>query len=403
MLVDATLLIQDVQLLCFAVIFGVLAMQRWSDRTRRWLWFGFLANSAGAVFDLLINRLPSWIGHGINLEMIPLSYAFLNVAVVSFDRRGKRAVWLSAAILLATLPFYLVWCSDPTQVRSFGMADMAIACESLVTVVILWRQAKQSTRAPRLLMSGFLFLFAIVEFARAAVTFLLHSDPDTVSHKLEVTSAVAYIVNTSVLPLGFIWMINARLEWNLMQQSILDPLTRVLNRRGLEQGLERELARFRRYGDNLTVAMMDLDHFKRLNDTYGHAAGDTVLVGVATLLGGLLRETDVVGRFGGEEFVLLLPHTDAAEAERILEDLCRALREYPDILPSATTCVTASFGATTTHGRRSVAAVELLQEADIALYRAKENGRNQVCFFGPNDATSGSSPFTSRLRHAGEL
>jgi diguanylate cyclase (GGDEF)-like protein len=193
------------------------------------------------------------------------------------------------------------------------------------------------------------------------------------------------------------------LEWNLMQQSILDPLTRVLNRRGLEQGLERELARFRRYGDNLTVAMMDLDHFKRLNDTYGHAAGDTVLVGVATLLGGLLRETDVVGRFGGEEFVLLLPHTDAAEAERILEDLCRALREYPDILPSATTCVTASFGATTTHGRRSVAAVELLQEADIALYRAKENGRNQVCFFGPNDATSGSSPFTSRLRHAGEL
>ena len=71
MLVDATLLIQDIQLLCFTVVFGVLALQRWEDRPRRWLWFTFLANAAGAILDLLGARLPNWIWHGIDPEMIP--------------------------------------------------------------------------------------------------------------------------------------------------------------------------------------------------------------------------------------------------------------------------------------------------------------------------------------------
>jgi diguanylate cyclase (GGDEF)-like protein len=384
MLVDATLLVQDVQLLCLTVIFGVLAMQRWGDATRRWLWFSFLANAAGAVFDLLIEHLPRWIGHGINLEMIPLSYALINVTIVRFDRRGRMAVWISGAILLGTLPLYLAWRNDLAQTRSFGMADMAIALESLVTVAILWRRTEQSTRAPRLLMSAFLFLFAIIECVRAGVTFLLHADPDLFSRKLEVTSAVAYIVNTSVLPLGFIWMMNARLEWDLVQQSILDPLTGVLNRRGLEQGLQRELARFRRYGDSLAVAMLDLDHFKRLNDTHGHAAGDAVLVDVVKLLRGMLRETDVVGRFGGEEFVLLLPHTEAREADLLLEHVCSALSKHSTVLPGVAVCVTASVGMTATHGRLPVTAWELLHEADIALYRAKANGRNQVLLFHAN-------------------
>src|SRR5271163_3521043 len=154
MLVDATLLVQDVQLLCFTVIFGVLAIQRWGDATRRWLWFSFLANAAGAVFDLLIDHLPHWIGHGLNLEMIPLSYALINVTIVLFDRRGKVAVWISGAILLGTFPLYLAWRNDLAQARSFGLADMAIALESLVTVAILWRRAEQSTHAPRLLMSA---------------------------------------------------------------------------------------------------------------------------------------------------------------------------------------------------------------------------------------------------------
>lgn len=393
MLVAATLLIQDIQLVCFAIIFGVLALQRWSDRTRRWLWFNFLANTAGAVFDLTATHLPTWLSRSVNQEMIPLSYALVNVALVYFDRRSKRPVWLSMAIVLAAFPFFLAWRNAESAVRGDALADLLIALECSLTVALLLRGKEQSTRAPRLVMGGFLGFFVILEATRFCVAFLFHGDPDVSTPRLAIVSAVTYIVDTSVLPLALIWMMNARLESDLLQQSIVDSLTKVLNRRGLEQALERELARFRRYGDDLTVAMLDLDRFKQLNDEYGHAAGDAVLIGLAQLVGHRLRETDVVGRLGGEEFVLLLPHTDLAEAGPILEQLCRTLRESQNLLPHENVRVTASFGVTSTRGRRSILGVELLREADVALYQAKERGRDQVRVFDP--AESGTGPLRS--------
>jgi diguanylate cyclase (GGDEF)-like protein len=389
MLVDATLLIQDVQLLCFTIVFGVLAWQRWRDGTRRWLWYSFLANAAGAVFDLLGDRLPNWINHGVNLEMIALSYVLINVALYYFGGRGKKLVWASFAIVFATLPVFLAWSNHPSQVRSFALGDFVIGLECLVTTAMLLGGTERSTKAPRLLMGGFLAVFVLVEFARFCVAFLLNADPDAFSHKLEVTSAVAYIVNTSLLPLAFIWMMNARLESDLVQQTIVDPLTNVLNRRGLEQALERELAHYRRHGNDLTVAILDLDRFKQLNDAYGHVAGDTVLVGLATLLGRRLRATDVIGRFGGEEFVLILPGTDGSASGPLLDELCIAMRENSFAFLNTTLRATASFGVTTTRGRKMIAATELLHEADVALYRAKNNGRDQVCFFTPAEPAPG--------------
>ena len=389
MLVAATLLIQDIQLLCYTIVFGVLALQRWNDPTRRWLWYSFLANAAGAVFDLLVNHLPAWVGRGINVEMIPLSYAVLNVAIVCFDRRGKKAVWLSGAILLAGLPFFLAWSGQASQVRNNALGDLLIALECAITAVLLLQGSEESTRAPRIVMGGFLCYFVVVEALRWMIAFPLHGNPDAIP-KFELTCAVTYIVNVSLLPLAFIWMMNARLESDLLQQSIVDPLTGVLNRRGLQQALERELARFRRYGDDLTVAMLDLDHFKLLNDAYGHAAGDAVLIGTAQLVSTQLRETDVVGRFGGEEFVVLLAHTEISESEPILQHLCDTLRESTELLRGAEVRATASFGATSTRGRRSIDAYDLLREADIALYQAKERGRDQVRLFSGPDRARGT-------------
>lgn len=400
MLVDATLLIQDVQLLCFTIVFGVLALQRWSDRTRRWLWFSFLANAAGALFDLYAAHLPAWISHGLNEEMIPLSYAVLNIAIVYFDRRSRKAVIASAALLVATLPSFLLWCHEPGLVRSDALADLLIGLESIITIALLLRGKEQSTRAPRVVMGGFLVFFVAIEVIRYVVAFAFRVNPDVYSPRLEITSAVTYIVNTSLLPLAFVWMMNARLESDLLQQSIVDALTQVLNRRGLEQALEREMARFRRYGEDLTVAMVDLDHFKHLNDEHGHAAGDAVLTGIAELLGNRLRETDVVARFGGEEFVVLLPHTDVSEARPILEHLCQAIREYASLLPYGTVRTTASCGVTSTSWRRWVTAGELLRESDIALYRAKENGRDQVCFYSTQDPLPGSERGLAQLHVA---
>lgn len=383
MLVQAALLIQDVQLLCFTIVFTALAVQRWEDRSRRWLWYGFLANTAGALIDLFSAHLPVWIGRGINGEMIPLSYAMLNIALVHFTGRGLRwkARGISMWLLAAGLPFFVAWQAASTRVPSDSIADLLIGLECLVSINLLAGRQERSTRAPRRLMAAFLAFFVGVELARVWAVFGLGVNPDASGSRLAMLSAVTYVVNTSLLPLAFIWMMHARLEWDLIRQSIIDPLTEVLNRRGLEQALEKELVRYRRYGGELTVAILDLDHFKSLNDQYGHAAGDKVLLNLAQFLSGRLRKADVVGRLGGEEFVLLMPQTEMEKAHKVLEAVCRSLSNEVELFPSAGFQITASFGVTSTGSRRKVGAAELLHEADMAMYAAKKGGRNRVCFF----------------------
>jgi diguanylate cyclase (GGDEF)-like protein len=377
MLMNAVLLIQDIQLLCFTVVFGLFAMQRWSDRTRIWLWSTFLANALGAIFDLAGHHLPLWLGNGVNMEMIPLSYALLNVTLVCFDRRGKRVSWLSFLLLLLALPFFLAWRNQPGLVHSYALGDLLIALESFMAMLLFFDSSEQSTREPRTVMGCFLALFVVLEAARFVLAFPLHTDPDTI-HWFLVTCTVAYIVNTSLLPLAFLWMMHARLESELRQQSRVDALTGVLNRRGLQDALDRELILFQRDRKNFSIGLLDLDHFKIINDRYGHVAGDTFLQGTAALLRAHLRSSDIIGRFGGEEFVLLLPDTSISEAESRFEQICLAIRRHTGWSSEASVSITVSIGFTNTRGRIQVTALELLREADTALYQAKHNGRDQA-------------------------
>jgi diguanylate cyclase (GGDEF)-like protein len=140
------------------------------------------------------------------------------------------------------------------------------------------------------------------------------------------------------------------------------------------------VARYQRNGDDFAVVLMDVDHFKRLNDTFGHAGGDLVLCEIAALFRGLIRESDVLGRLGGEEFVLLLANTPAEGAARLVEGLRKAMEAHRFELDGKTFSVTASFGVTVSAGRLEVEWEKLLREADQALYAAKDAGRN-VCRF----------------------
>jgi two-component system, cell cycle response regulator len=163
-------------------------------------------------------------------------------------------------------------------------------------------------------------------------------------------------------------------EAQLVALSLTDSLTGVGNRRLLEQALASETNRSERTGETLSAFMADLDHFKRVNDTYGHEAGDKVLAGFTGLLRQSTRAIDIVARLGGEEFVVLMPATNlenaAAVAERIREALARCQ------LGPLTQSVTASFGvAELAPGERGDA---LLRRADSALYEAKRSGRNRV-------------------------
>lgn len=164
------------------------------------------------------------------------------------------------------------------------------------------------------------------------------------------------------------------LELRLIAQ--VDHLTGALTRRGFVEQAEREIARSRRYGRPSTLAMLDLDHFKSINDAYGHAGGDQVLMQVSELAKVALRPSDVFGRLGGEEFAMLLPETDGDQALIVAERLREAIaRHHMRMSGGATLNVTASFGiATLASGHAGFAA--WLESADTMLYAAKSAGRN---------------------------
>lgn len=162
-----------------------------------------------------------------------------------------------------------------------------------------------------------------------------------------------------------------------------DPKTGLLNMRGWQEGADRALTRVERANGSAAVLMIDLDHFKSINDTWGHPAGDDMLEYVAHALRGATRPTDIVGRFGGEEFVVLLPEADAAEAEQAGERIRRMISELHVPTtdkrggPVAITNRTASIGVAI-YPKHATTLDDLLQSADAAVYEAKEHGRDQV-------------------------
>ena len=168
-------------------------------------------------------------------------------------------------------------------------------------------------------------------------------------------------------------------EKELLFQVIRDPLTGLFNRRFLEESLEREISKANRQNAPLGLIMLDADHFKLFNDTYGHLAGDVVLKHLGNLLMKNSRREDIACRYGGEEFVLVLPGTDRKVARQRAEDL-RIMVENGDpihhrskILPNIT--ISLGIALLPDHGK---SAVELITEADKALYQAKDEGRNRV-------------------------
>ena len=162
----------------------------------------------------------------------------------------------------------------------------------------------------------------------------------------------------------------------LTKYAQVDPLTELWNRRALEERLRQEWARIRRYGGNFAVIMADLDHFKLVNDTYGHPVGDQVLRDVAAILTGESRSSDLPARYGGEEFAVILP-THHAQDAAVMANRCRQKIEEACIHASgAEIRVTASFGVADSDDRASCE--EVIDDADKALYQAKQAGRNRV-------------------------
>jgi len=189
------------------------------------------------------------------------------------------------------------------------------------------------------------------------------------SEQVTLLSIVAHAVGGAIN--------NAKVFSRTLRESIHDELTGLYNRRFFNERLFDEVERSRRYGADFSIIIADIDHFKRVNDTHGHPTGDKVLIQVASTLQHHIRSSDMVARFGGEEFAILLLNADKAFAVSIAEQLRKELSDTP-IAAINNERMTASFGVAT-FGKDSISFEGLVAKADQALYLAKTNGRNRVC------------------------
>jgi diguanylate cyclase (GGDEF)-like protein len=182
---------------------------------------------------------------------------------------------------------------------------------------------------------------------------------------------------------------NLRLREKLRNQSIRDPLTGLFNRRYLEESLELECSRAERSKQPITVVMVDVDHFKRFNDTFGHDAGDLVLKNIGELLRRSIRQGDVACRYGGEEFMLVFPGTSASEAVGVAERVREGARRLEIVYRNQTLGrITVSLGVAA-YPMAGETPAELIDAADQTLYAAKNAGRDRVELFGGHEPAVG--------------
>ncbi len=217
-----------------------------------------------------------------------------------------------------------------------------------------------------ILQCGFLVLRMVDALQGHGVAGLL--DPSGA----QITYLMAYTFTFLLLVVGIILMAAERMRIEFEHIATHDSLTLALTRRAWLENCSRELARCRRHGHNMAVVMMDLDHFKNINDTHGHQVGDQVLVDFSQRVRQQLRQADRLGRFGGEEFVLLLPETSPEDALKVAERIRTSRRQLPDV-----PLCTVSIGIAT-YENDTDSVNHLLARADEALYRAKALGRNRV-------------------------
>lgn len=347
------------------------------------LWAGYAGLSAAALVLFVVSTRPG-------TEVLR---AFGNVVIVAAMvclQRGVRAFfgtpagwrWHAAVLLIAAGTVSAAMQPEQTAWRVAVVAGL-LAAICLSTAHDMHRELPD-----RMGLHGAARLLLTAPLALAGVTFLVRGlravfAPESILAEVMSNSALnvssAYVQGLLALTqqLTLIGLVATRLVGDLRRSSRHDALTGLLNRGAMDELLSTEARRAARLGEPFCVLMVDVDHFKAINDVDGHAAGDRALQHLATLLGAQMRDIDRVGRWGGEEFVVLMPATRLEDAASLAERLrgraeAMPLRWHERELP-----VTLSIGVAQWHPADETHAALLLR-ADAALYRAKAGGRNRI-------------------------
>ncbi|MBH9552141.1 GGDEF domain-containing protein [Inhella gelatinilytica] len=367
-------------LLTIVVTLG-LGLLAWRDRSPYlWHWVAaMVCTCVGMVLFSLRGLLSVWLTVFVANLMLLGNVLF---TLSGYDRLfGRLTPWRWMAALVAVNAAIYAWFTGwydhfPTRVVTF---NFTLAALSVAAAGVLWSERRRWPLALIALPLGAHGLQAVLGLTRVRLV-LGGADTGPSLQAVSQPHAVVIMLNSFAalaLVFGFSTLHAARLHRELDQQATTDVLTGLLNRRGFERALGREWRRNQRLQHGLAALMVDIDHFKAINDRYCHAAGDTALRLLAQALGQQLRPYDLLGRVGGEEFCVVLPGVTPELAVQTAERLCRAPVSFVPEGATQPLHLTVSIGvACSIPADRSPDA--LLRRADQALYRAKKLGRDQV-------------------------
>ena len=330
----------------------------------------------------------TWLTLGMNIESPPLLGVLAGVVgVISLERgvsvfigravRNRLHIALPIAVVVANLSLVSPQTQHLQAVLNYGVLtwvylNVARDMYAYARMTLQWRWA---------VMLAIPVSIASLMCALRVISAVL--DPKSVSEVMAADSALnlrtAFLAVALAMTLHatLVGLVVARLVTELHRLSRHDALTGLLNRRAMEEALDTQLRRSQRTKEPFVVMMLDLDYFKRINDQHGHPVGDRALKHVAALLRSAMRTSDSLGRFGGEEFVLLLPNTPMDQAEVVAEKIRDLLERSP--LPTEQSTVTLSASIGVAQWSEAVEDISrVLSRADAALFQAKVQGRNRV-------------------------
>ena len=362
--------------LMMAASMAVVGWGRRRDGLGRWA-AALLVNAIGHLLIMLRGLIPDVLSIVVGNLMLSSVFVGMIAAVYQFQGRPVRWALLLAPPLLV-LVFVSVFIDNfPARVSFVGLVIGLQALWALLAA--LSHRHATVGRGQWLLVAG-LLLEAVVLGVRALVAISTHSEATNIlqSSALQTMTFLATFSVVLVSSVGFVFMSRDRADENNRVLAALDPLTGVANRRSLIAALDRDMARAQRMREPMALMMVDIDHFKNVNDRYGHPAGDKVLCSVVEVLRERVRSQDLVGRYGGEEFMVLLPDTTAKGGYLLAQQLCEAVQALRLEHEGQPIPVTVSIGV---YGGRLQPGDHwdmLISAADRALYEAKDRGRNRV-------------------------
>ena len=347
-------------------------VQREDHDGLRPLILGLAVNAVAYTLFALRGRIPDFLSICVGNVAIVGCQSLLIFAIAEFQRRRIAPVLLWAPLAIIAVAFGAFMADIAIRV---AISSAVFLVQDLVLLHLLLGDLKKTVGRGQHLIIVAIAINLVIMLYRAFIAF---NDPHFIYHITDagVSQTLVYLsafVSLTLAAVGFLLMTKESADENTRQMAMTDKLTACWNRFRIEEVAQQELARLQRYATPVSLIMIDIDHFKTINDKFGHATGDAILQGFATTARACIRSTDVLGRWGGEEFVVVLPASGFSAAADTAERIRQAV-EAAEYFGGIT--ITASFGFSSCLSTDSWN--DWLQRADTALYQAKARGRNRV-------------------------